>query len=60
MNSPINLNKFRKTVAREEARRQADSNAVLYGQTKAERILAAARTEHAARILDRHRIEDEE
>lgn len=60
MTTPVNLNKFRKTRAREDARRLADSNAALHGQTKAERILAAARTEHAARILDRHKIEDEE
>ena len=60
MTSPINLNKFRKTRTRDDARKQADSNAALFGQTKAERVLAAARSEHAARILDRHKIDDDE
>ena len=60
MTMPVNLNRFRKIRAREEARNKADSNAALYGQTKAERVLAAARNEHAARVLDRHQIEDEE
>ena len=35
MTSPINLNKFRKTRTRDDARKLADSNAALFGQTKA-------------------------
>ena len=60
MTTPINLNKVRKTRQRDADRKQADVNAVIFGQSKAERVLAAARTEQAAHILDRHRIDEEE
>lgn len=52
---PVNLNRFRKEKARDEARRQADANAAKFGRSKAERVLAAARTEKARRVLDQHR-----
>lgn len=58
--APINLNRVRKDRARTDARARADANAARHGLTKAEKVLAAARNERAARILDRHQIEDEE
>ena len=57
--SPINLNRARKARARDAARKEADANAVKFGRTKAERLLAAARSEQARRVLDAHRTEDD-
>jgi len=59
MNEIVNLNRARKTRAREEKRVQADANAVKYGRTKAERIAEAARSEQARRILDQHHMDEE-
>jgi len=56
---PVNLNRYRKEKAKEEARARADANAVKHGRTKAERLLEAARAEKARAMLDRHKIEDE-
>ena len=50
--APINLNRARKRLAREAARRRADERAVLHGRTKAEREAHAAEAErrrHAPR-----------
>lgn len=49
-----NLNRFRKDKAREEKRRTAAENAARHGQSKAEKDLARARREKAARDLDGH------
>lgn len=57
MSSVINLNRFRKTKARAERRAAADANAAKFGRTKAERGLAEARAEKAARDLEAHRRE---
>ncbi|MCX7646593.1 MAG: DUF4169 family protein [Rhodobacteraceae bacterium] len=56
---PVNLNRFRKEKAREEARARADANAARFGRSKAERILEATRAEKARRLLDQHRREEE-
>ncbi len=56
--SPINLNRARKARARAEARWRADANAVKFGRSKAERLLAAAQNEKAHRMLDLHQCED--
>ena len=56
----VNLNRARKARDRAEAKARADSNAVLHGLPKAERLLQAARSEAARRRLDGHRFEDEE
>ncbi|QDL92409.1 DUF4169 family protein [Paroceanicella profunda] len=55
--TPINLNRFRKLRARAERKAEADVNAVAFGRTRAEKTLAAARAEKAARLLDGHRRE---
>ena len=52
MAEPINLNKARKERARAHAVRIAADNRVKFGRTKAEKDLAKARTEKAARDLD--------
>jgi hypothetical protein len=56
---PVNLNRYRKEKAKADAKARADSNAVKFGRTKSERLLEAARSEKARRMLDRHKIEDE-
>jgi hypothetical protein len=52
MAEPLNLNKARKARARDQARAKADANAAKFGETKAEKHLAAARRAKAARDLD--------
>jgi CHASE3 domain sensor protein len=55
VNTPVNLNRIRKDKARAEAKARAAENAVKFGRTKAEKDLAKARTDQAARLLDQHR-----
>ena len=50
--SVVNLNKMRKAKARDEDRALAQANAAKFGLTKAEKSLAAAKAEKAARDLD--------
>ena len=50
----INLNKFRKSRARDEKRREADANAARHGLSKGQKDLAKARAERAKRELDGH------
>jgi len=59
MTTAINLNRARKDKERTERRAQATANAAKFGQTKAEKILAATRNANAARALDQHRIDEE-
>lgn len=57
MDKVTNLNRFRKQKARADKRVEADRNAVKFGRTKAEKDLARAREDKAARDLDGHRKE---
>lgn len=52
--SVTNLNKVRKTKARDEARVQADANAARFGVTKAEKARVKAEQAKAQRDLDGH------
>ena len=52
MSTPINLGKVRKARARADKKARADENAVKFGRTKAEKQIARARAEKAARDLD--------
>ena len=52
MAEPINFNKARKAKARTDAEAGAAENRVRFGRTKAEKTLAKARTDKAARDLD--------
>ena len=49
MSDPVNLNKWRKSKARQEKRRQADRNAVVHGLPKSEK-LAARKAAHKAKV----------
>jgi vacuolar-type H+-ATPase subunit C/Vma6 len=53
----INLNRFRKNKAREDAERQAEENRVRFGRTKAQKQRDAAEAEEAQRRLERLRRE---
>ncbi|MFN3576996.1 MAG: DUF4169 family protein [Tabrizicola sp.] len=59
MGEIVNLRTARKQAARKSARSLADANAARHGRTKAERELAKARAEKAARDLDAHKRETE-
>lgn len=52
MAEPVNLNRYRKQKARAEDKARADRNAVAFGRSKAEKDLARAQAEKAARDLD--------
>jgi hypothetical protein len=54
----INLNRARKRRAKDAGKAKAGENRVAFGRTKAERELAKARTEQAARTLDGKKRED--
>ena len=56
--TPINLNKIRKDRARAEAKKLADHNAVKFGRTKAERLLAATRNSQAQQRLDAQKFDE--
>lgn len=55
MTGVINLNRARKDKARRAARVRADTNAAVFGQSKAERTLAAARRAADSARLEGHR-----
>ncbi|KPU84245.1 amidase [Marinosulfonomonas sp. PRT-SC04] len=56
----VNLNRARKTLAREDAKAQADANAVKFGRTKASRIAEAAQSDMARKMLDQHEMDGHE
>lgn len=58
MSNVTNLNQFRKAKAKRDARAQADSNAVKFGRSKAEKDLAQARADKSKRDLDGHEAVD--
>ncbi|MBD3663346.1 DUF4169 family protein [Sulfitobacter aestuariivivens] len=54
---PINLNKARKTRARAARCKQADENAIKFGQSKAEKATDKSDAERVMRHLDGHKRE---
>ena len=59
MSEPVNLNRFRKARAKAAAKTKAVENRVAFGRTKAEKALADARRDKAARSLDAQRLDRE-
>lgn len=57
MSKVVNLNKARKSRARDAARSQADANAVKFGRSKAEKAKDRAEADKATRDLDGHKRE---
>ena len=60
MAEPINLNKARKAMARADAEAKAAENRVAFGRSKAERQVAKAERDKAARDLSGHERERED
>jgi len=56
--SVVNLNRFRKRKAREEAKKKADANARLHGQTKAERTRQRAQRRRLEEAVDGARLDE--
>lgn len=53
----VNLNRFRKTREREEARQRAEENRVRFGQKKSEREKANGEASKAEKDLDGKRLD---
>lgn len=56
MSNVVNLNKFRKRKAKEEAKKRAETNVRLHGRTAAERALEAKQQALLDRTLDGARL----
>ena len=54
----VNLNRFRKRVAKETAAKQADVNRARFGRSKSERTQDQQQRERAKALLDQHRLDD--
>ena len=60
VDKPINLNVARKARLQAEKRALATQNTLKHGQTKAERLLNAARSDKARAMLDAHQRDEHE
>lgn len=58
MSTISSLSKHRKAVAKAERKKHADQNAVKFGMSKSERLLAAAQSEGMKARLDQAKFED--
>jgi len=52
MNTPVNINRFRKQKARADDKARADQNAALHGLSKAQRELEKAKNTLSKRTLN--------
>ncbi|MEZ2406497.1 DUF4169 family protein [Bosea sp. RCC_152_1] len=52
----VNLRRFRKQKAREDAEKTAEQNRIGFGRSKAERSLSEAEREKARRHVEGHRL----
>lgn len=59
MGDVVNLNRFRKTLARSRAAEQAAENRARYGRTRTERQHDTDERERLKSELDRHRLDKE-
>ncbi len=59
MGEIVNLNRWRKTKAKEDKARQAEVNRVAFGRTKAEKDAERKRADQIARELDGKRFDDD-
>jgi hypothetical protein len=60
MGDIINLKRFKKRSERAQAAQHADANRARFGRNKAERTLDELRENRANKLLDQHRIDDED
>ena len=54
----VNLNKFRKQKSRQASKRQADENAVKFGQTKSDKDRDAEALRKLTDLIDQHKLDD--
>ena len=59
MGDLINLRQVKKRIVREQADKQSETNRARFGRTKNERKRDERAAQHAAAVLDRHRLENE-
>lgn len=60
MGEIVNLNRFRKKVARDQAAKDADARRARFGRSKAERQRAEQEKHKLNSMLDRHRIGEDQ
>jgi hypothetical protein len=60
MGEVVNLKRFKKRTARDQAAKLADANRARFGRTKSERVLEERSAERANDLLDQHRIDSED
>ena len=54
----VNLNRFRKRVAKEAAAKEAEANRARFGRSKSERAQEQQQRERAKALVDQHRLDD--
>ena len=57
MGDVVNLNRFKKRVARQQSAKLAEENRARFGQTKSERAIKERQAERESDLLDNHRID---
>lgn len=57
MNDVVNLRRFRKQKARDDAQKLAQANRIAFGRTKAEREATALQSELEIRRIEGHRLD---
>jgi hypothetical protein len=60
MGEIVNLKRFKKRVAREQAEQHAAANRTRFGRTKSERASDENSAARASKVLDQHRINSED
>jgi hypothetical protein len=58
MTDPINFNKARKALAKQQAKSQAAANRARHGRTKGQKAAEALQAEQARRALDQAKRDD--
>ena len=57
MGDVVNLNRIRKRAVKEKSAQQADANRAKFGRSKSERVQEQKRSDHAADLLNQHRLD---
>ena len=60
MGEVVNLNRVRKRVAREQAKKQAEANRIKFGRSKTERSIDETTTRRQDILLEQHKIDRED
>ncbi|WP_312821257.1 DUF4169 family protein [Brevundimonas sp.] len=60
MGNVVNLNRFRKQAERQKDKARAETNRLLYGRSKSEKIQTETEREQSGRRLDGHKLTPED